>query len=82
MIIEFLLFLVQVANLLLIARVLMSWFPNLDYRNPLVRFLYDVTEPFLRPLRQLVPPQGGFDLSPLIAFVILFFISRVLFQVS
>lgn len=82
MIIEFLLFLVQVANLLLIARVLMSWFPNLDYRNPLVRFLYDVTEPFLRPLRQLVPPQGGFDLSPLIAFMILFFISRVLFQVA
>lgn len=81
MILQFLLFVIQVANLILIGRVLLSWFPDVDRNNPFVRFLYDVTEPFLRPLRQLVPPQSGFDLSPLIAFVILMVASRVLVQI-
>ena len=57
-------------ELLVFVRVLMSWF-NPDPYNQIVRLLYDLTEPFLRPIRERIPPQGGFDLSPIILMVIL-----------
>jgi len=61
--------LLQGYQLLLLARVLMSWIPNLDYNNPIVRFLYQATEPVLAPLRSAIPPLGGIDLSPLLVFL-------------
>jgi len=59
----------QIFQLILLARVLMSWFPNLDYSNPIVRFLYDITEPILKPVRDLLPQTGMIDFSPLIVFL-------------
>lgn len=59
----------QIFQLILLARVLMSWFPNLDYSNPIVRFLYDVTEPILKPVRDLLPQTGMVDFSPLVVFL-------------
>ncbi len=56
-------------QLILLARVLMSWLPNLDPNNPIVRFLYQVTEPVLAPIRNALPPMGGIDLSPLVVFL-------------
>lgn len=65
-----LLFLVlQVFQLILLARVLLSWFPDIDRSNPIVQFLYDVTEPVLRPIREMLPQTGMIDLSPLIVFL-------------
>jgi len=61
--------LLQGYQLLLLARVLMSWIPNLDYNNPIVRFLYQATEPVLAPIRSAIPPLGGIDLSPLLVFL-------------
>ena len=58
-------------ELVLLARVILSWFPNVDRRNPLIQFLYDVTEPVLRPIRDMMPPTGMMDLSPLIVFLII-----------
>jgi YggT family protein len=81
MIQSFLLFLIQLYTLVLIARAVMTWIPNLDWRNPIVRFIYDLTEPVLRPVRQLLPPQGGMDFSPIIVFIGLSLLSRVVIVV-
>jgi YggT family protein len=51
-----------------------------DPRNPIVQFLHRVTEPVLRPVRNLLPPwkTGGLDLSPLIVIIAIQFIERVI----
>ena len=59
----------QVYQMILLARVLMSWIPKLDINNPIVRFLYRVTEPVLAPIRNALPQMGGIDLSPLVVFL-------------
>ncbi len=61
--------LLQLYSLILLARVLLSWFPNVDRGNPLVRFLFEATEPILRPIRQALPQTTGIDFSPLIVLV-------------
>jgi YggT family protein len=58
-------------ELVLLARIILSWFPNVDRSNPLIQFLYDVTEPVLRPIRDMMPQTGMIDLSPLIVFLII-----------
>jgi YggT family protein len=58
-------------ELVLLARVILSWFPNVDRSNPIIQFLYAVTEPVLRPIREMMPPTGMMDLSPLIVFLII-----------
>lgn len=60
-----------VFELILLARVLLSWLPNVDRYNPIVRFLYDVTEPVLAPIRQAMPPGSMIDFSPLIVFLVI-----------
>ncbi|HBT20092.1 MAG TPA: YggT family protein [Peptococcaceae bacterium] len=56
---------------LIIARVVLSWV-NVDYNNPLVRFIYEFTEPILAPFRRLIP-RGSvpLDFSPLFALIFL-----------
>ena len=46
----------QVYQFILLARVLMTWIPNLDSNNPIARFLFQVTEPVLAPIRNALPP--------------------------
>ena len=60
------------------ARVILSWFPQTNYSNPLVRFIFQVTEPILAPIRRLVPRLGTLDLSPMIALILVVFIQRFL----
>jgi YggT family protein len=77
-VIQFLIFLLQVYYIILLARVITTWLPNLDHSNPLVRLLFDLTEPVLRPIRQMVPAQSGLDLSPMLAFVGIFILTSIL----
>jgi len=56
----------------------MSWLPEVDYYNPMVRFVYKVTEPVLAPFRQLLPAIGGIDFSPIVVFLVLDFVRRFL----
>lgn len=54
---------------IIVARVVLSWV-NADRFNPIVRFIYRVTEPVLRPIRERLPTyQMGLDLSPLVVVV-------------
>ncbi len=55
---------------LIIARSLMSWFPNAR-QNRIVDLLYQVTDPILLPLQRLVPRIGMIDISPIVAVLIL-----------
>ena len=65
---------------LVIARALLSWV-NPDPYNPIVRFLYNVTEPVMSFLRRRVPVVfGGLDLSPLIVIAVIMFLRIFLVQ--
>ena len=57
-------------TLAIFIRIIFS-FVAVSYGNPLMRFLYRTTEPLLGPLRRMVPPVGMFDISPIVAFIIL-----------
>ena len=56
-------------TLLIFIRIIFS-FVGVGYGNRLMRFLYWTTEPLLGPLRRMVPPVGMFDISPIVAFII------------
>ena len=57
-------------SLLIFVRIIFSWV-MVSYSNRLMRFLVNTTEPFMGPLRRMVPPVGRFDISPIVAFIIL-----------
>jgi len=62
----------------IIIRALVSWV-NPDPYNPIVQFLYKITEPVLNPVRRLIPVYNmGIDLSPLIVILILIFLRSFL----
>jgi len=75
---QVLIYLLWIFEFILLARILLSWFPNVDRSNPLIQFLYDVTEPILRPIREMMPQTGMVDFSPLIVFLIIQVLVRVL----
>lgn len=62
--------LLAVYTLFIFIRIVFAW-AMLGYSNRLMRFLVNVTEPLLGPLRRLIPPLGMFDISPIVAFIIL-----------
>ncbi|HTN71155.1 MAG TPA: YggT family protein [Methylomirabilota bacterium] len=63
---------------ILFGRVVISWV-NADPYNPIVRFLYNATEPVLARIRRMAPVYaGGFDLSPIVAWLGVLFLQRFL----
>ncbi len=60
---------------LIIARAVVSWV-NADPYNPIVNFLYKVTEPVLFQVRKRLPPLGGVDLSPLVVVLAIYFLQK------
>lgn len=67
-----LLMVIQVYIFVLVVRSLLSYFPNVDYRNPIIRLLIDITEPVLKPIRRSVGIQSGMDFSPMIVIIALY----------
>ncbi len=55
---------------LIIIRIIISWVSSGGY-NPAVAMVYALTEPLLRPFRRIIPPIGGFDISPIFALIAL-----------
>jgi YggT family protein len=77
--VQFIGWILDLYSWVIIAAALISWVSP-DPRNPIVQFLHRVTEPVLRPVRNLLPPwkTGGLDLSPLIVIIAIQFIERVI----
>ncbi len=67
-------------ELIVLARVLITWFPNVDRYNPIVKFLFDVTEPILKPIRDMLPQTGMVDFSPMVLLLIIWVLMTVLFR--
>ncbi|MEW6572685.1 MAG: YggT family protein [Bacillota bacterium] len=70
----------DVYTLLIFVRVLLSWVRHNPYQ-PVIRFVYDVTDPYLRFFRRFIPPVGMVDLSPIIALIMLQVLKGILVQV-
>ena len=84
-VLDIVVFVIELYMWLLIAWAILSWliaFNVVNTRNQFVaavnEFLYRITEPVLRPIRNVVPTFGGIDLSPLIAWLILKFFLHVI----
>ena len=78
-------FILNIVWWIFLIMIIMSWlisFNVINTRNQFVssvwRVLNQITEPILKPIRRVVPAMGGLDLSPLIVFVIIFFLQNLL----
>ncbi len=74
---SFIRWLCEVLTLVILARVIVSWFSP-SPTNRLAIILYQVTEPFLAPLRRIIPRVGMFDFTHLVAIIILQLIASLL----
>jgi YggT family protein len=63
----------RILSLAIFLRVLLSWF-RVSYYNRFVIILNDLTEPIILPIRRVLPSFGGFDFSPVVAIMVLYFI--------
>jgi YggT family protein len=75
--VNFVKFLLIALQLLILARVLLSWVDP-SGRGSFSAFIVSTTEPILAPIRRLLPQTGMFDLSPLIVLLFLGFVLRAL----
>jgi YggT family protein len=63
--------------ILLFIRVLLSWFPNVNWFDPPFSILSQLTDPYLNLFRSIIPPLGGMDFSPFLAFLLLQVLQQV-----
>jgi len=59
---------------LLTIRVLLSWFPNINWMDQPFAALGQITDPYLNLFRSVIPPLGGIDFSPILGFFLLQFL--------
>jgi YggT family protein len=69
---------INVYKYILIARILLTWLPSINWYNQPFKFLRDVTDPIMAPFSRLIPPIGGLDLSPMLLFFVLDLLQRAL----
>lgn len=63
---------------LLIIRVLLTWFPTVDWSSQPFAALSQISDPYLNLFRSIIPPLGGMDFSPILAFLALNIVGGVL----
>ena len=63
-------------SLAIIARTLLPWF-RVSYYHPVMRFLIQITEPILAPLRRRIRPTGGIDFTPMAALLVLWIVQML-----
>ena len=73
--------LLTIYKYVLLASVVISWV-NADPYNPIVNFIYRATEPLLRRIRRHMPDTGMLDLSPLVAFALIYIVQIVVFNTA
>jgi len=81
-VIPLLLTIIQFYSLVLLARIVLTWIPNIDRSNVIVQFLFQITDPVLEPIRRALPTTEMIDISPLIVFVVLRILQSVLMQMT
>jgi len=69
---------VQIYMALMFIRILLSWFPNVNWYDPPFSILSQLTDPYLNIFRSFIPPLGGMDFSPIIAIFALQFGSQLM----
>jgi YggT family protein len=67
----------QIYFVLIIIRVLLSWFPTIDWYNQPFSALSQLVDPYLNLFRRIIPPIGGLDLSPILAIFALQLVSQL-----
>ena len=72
----------QIFSFLLLIRVLLTWFPGIDWSNGALSALTSLTDPYLNIFRGVIPPIGGFDISSILAFLLLNVIQQALLGAS
>lgn len=82
MLIQLLVWMINIYSFIILARVLISWFPDINPYSPPVRFLYEITEPVLAPVREFLrrqfPDMGMFDFSPIVVMIGLTLLTRII----
>ena len=69
---------VSLYSYLLITRVLLTWFPTIEWSNQSFAALSQISDPYLNLFRSIIPPLGGMDFSPILAFLALNIVGSVL----
>jgi YggT family protein len=64
-------------SMMIVVYAMLSWFMP-GNRHPVQRFLEGMVEPFLTPIRKVVPPMGGFDLSVMVALFLIYLVRSAL----
>ncbi|NEO12297.1 MAG: YggT family protein [Moorea sp. SIO1F2] len=62
---------IQIYLVLLIVRILLTWFQTMDWANQVASVLSPITDPYLNIFRSFIPPLGGIDFSPILAIFLL-----------
>lgn len=68
----------QIYWILLIVRILLSWFQTAEWAGQIISFLSPVTDPYLNIFRSIIPPLGGIDISAILALILLQFVQSSL----
>ena len=68
----------QIYLVLLFIRILLSWFPNVNFYDPPFSILSQLTDPYLNIFRSFIPPVGGIDFSAMLAIILLQVVSSLL----
>ena len=66
---------------IMIVRILLSWFPNINWYNQPFKAMKEITDPILEPFRRIIPPISGIDFSPIIAFLVLEILREVVIRI-
>ena len=69
---------VEFYSYLLIIRVLLTWFPTVDWSSQPFAALSQISDPYLNLFRSIIPPLGGMDFSPILAFLALNIVGNLL----
>jgi len=73
---------VEIYSYVLIVRVLLTWFPQINWYNQPFAALSQVSDPYLNLFRNIIPSLGGIDISPILAFLALNIVSSLLENLS
>ncbi len=68
----------QIYIVLLIIRILLTWFPTVDWSTAPFSWLSQITDPYLNLFRSIIPPLGGMDFSPMLAIILLQVVSGII----